>query len=232
MATYQRARRPEQKEERRAAILDAARELAADRAVRDITLTDIAAQVGMAKSAVLRYFETREEVYLHLLAEEWGAYVTAAEARLRAAPPTPAGVADAIARTYAERPLFCDLTGEMPAALERNVSAATAVHFKTASMSSVIALGGVVAEILPALGEDHARTLVGNAALFVGGLWDACNPPPEVVAMLPDEFVHVLVEFEPRLREALEAMIVGFSAAGLTSTPKQEPTDASGSSIQ
>src|ERR1700754_2367874 len=108
MTTYQRARRPEQKEERRAAILDAARELAADRAVRDITLTDIAAHVGMAKSAVLRYFETREEVYLHLLAEEWEDYVVAATKRLRRSAPTPAGVAKAIAKTYAERPLFCD----------------------------------------------------------------------------------------------------------------------------
>ena len=213
MTTYQRARRPEQKEERRAAILDAARDLAADRAVRDITLTDIAAHVGLAKSAVLRYFETREEVYLHLLAEEWRDYVVAAEARLRDAPATAAGVAAAIAQTYAERPLFCDLTGEMPAALERNVSAATAVHFKSASMQSVMELGAVVAAILPALGEEKARTLVGNAALFVGGLWDSCNPPPAVVEALPPEYRHFLVEFEPRLREAIEAMAVGFGAS-------------------
>jgi AcrR family transcriptional regulator len=211
MPTYQRARRPEQKEERRAAILDAARALARDRPVRDITLTDIAAEVGMAKSAVLRYFETREEVYLHLLAEEWQSYVVAAEERLRKAPATPAGVAGAIAATYAERPLFCDLTGEMPAALERNVSAATAVHFKTASMTAVAQLGAVVAERLPKLGEHRAQTLVGNAALFVGGLWDSCNPPPEVVAQLPEEFRHHLVEFEPRLREAVEAMAIGLS---------------------
>jgi AcrR family transcriptional regulator len=211
MTTYQRARRPEQKEERRAAILDAARELAADRAVRDITLTDIAKHVGMAKSAVLRYFETREEVYLHLIAEEWKDYVVAAEKRIRRSAQTPAGVAKAIAATYAERPLFCDLTGEMPAALERNVSAATAVQYKTASMHAVQQLGAVVAATL-GISEKKGQTLVGNAALFVGGLWDSCNPPPAVVDALPPEYRHFLVEFEPRLREAIEAMAVGFLA--------------------
>ncbi|MDX6524592.1 MAG: hypothetical protein QOI43_103, partial [Gaiellales bacterium] len=60
---YQRARSAEHKEERREAILAAARELAAERSVREVSLGDIARRVGLAKSNVLRYYETREEVY-------------------------------------------------------------------------------------------------------------------------------------------------------------------------
>src|ERR1700675_3551854 len=118
---YQRARRPEHKEERREAILLAACELAAERSVREVSLGDIARRVGLAKSNVLRYYETREEVYLRLLMREWEAWQVAVAARLWAAAPTPEAVATALAGSLAERPLFCDLVSQMAATLERNV---------------------------------------------------------------------------------------------------------------
>ena len=67
---FQRARSPEQKAQRRAAILDAAARLGAANGVRKVSLGDIAKSVGLTKSNVLRYFETREEVYLRLLLRE------------------------------------------------------------------------------------------------------------------------------------------------------------------
>ena len=69
--SYQRARRPEQKEERREAILAAAHALAVERSVRAVSLGDIAREVGLAKSNLLRYFESREEIFLTLLLREW-----------------------------------------------------------------------------------------------------------------------------------------------------------------
>ncbi|MDT5236569.1 MAG: hypothetical protein QOF47_2556, partial [Mycobacterium sp.] len=61
---FQRARSPEAKQQREDAILAAARSLGAKRGIRQITLTDIADAVGMHKSALLRYFETREQIFL------------------------------------------------------------------------------------------------------------------------------------------------------------------------
>src|ERR1700733_10517960 len=106
---FQRARRPEHKEERREAILLAARELALERSVREVTLGDIARRVGLAKSNVLRYFETREEVYLRLVLREWEVWNRAAPDPVRGAAATPAAVGEALARSLAERPLLCDL---------------------------------------------------------------------------------------------------------------------------
>jgi AcrR family transcriptional regulator len=85
--TYQRARRPEQKLERRDAILGAARELALRDGVRAVSLADIAARVGIHKSALLRYFETREQIFLELTAEAWREWVTALHAGLDPAAP-------------------------------------------------------------------------------------------------------------------------------------------------
>src|SRR5262245_9884619 len=79
----QRARSAAAKQERERLILDAARELGAERSVREVTLTDIAAAVGMHKSAMLRYFETREQIFLTITAEGWREWSAAVRAELR-----------------------------------------------------------------------------------------------------------------------------------------------------
>src|ERR1700690_4367321 len=85
--TYQRARRPEQKLERRDAILGAARELALRDGVRTVSLADIAARVGIHKSALLRYFETREQIFLELTAQAWLGWARALHDELDGASP-------------------------------------------------------------------------------------------------------------------------------------------------
>jgi len=79
---FQRARSPEAKQQREDAILAAARSLGAERGIRQITLTDIADTVGMHKSALLRYFETREQIFLRLTAEGWQEWSAALRAKL------------------------------------------------------------------------------------------------------------------------------------------------------
>src|SRR6478735_11791569 len=88
-ADFQRARSPEAKQQREDAILAAARSLGAERGIRQITLTDIADTVGMHKSALLRYFETREQIFLRLTAEDWREWSAALRAKLERAARSP-----------------------------------------------------------------------------------------------------------------------------------------------
>jgi AraC-like DNA-binding protein len=61
---FQRARQPDQKAKRRAHVLATAREILADGAVDlgQLTLNELARRVGMAKSNLYRYFETRSHM--------------------------------------------------------------------------------------------------------------------------------------------------------------------------
>ena len=71
---FQRARSEEQREARRQAILAAAAAMLTEMPVADVTLNELSRRSGLAKSNVLRYFESREEVFLELLdrsAREW-----------------------------------------------------------------------------------------------------------------------------------------------------------------
>src|SRR5260370_42362423 len=70
-AEFQRARSAGAKQRREEAILAAAARLGAERGIRQVTLTDIAHAVGLHKSAMLRYFETREQIFLRLTAGRW-----------------------------------------------------------------------------------------------------------------------------------------------------------------
>src|SRR4051812_6167156 len=107
---FQRARSPEAKQQREDAILAAARSLCAKRGIRQITLTDNADAVGMHKSAMLRYFETREQIFLRLTAEDWREWSEVLRAKLeRIGFPTAKSVASAFSTTLADRGMFCDL---------------------------------------------------------------------------------------------------------------------------
>src|SRR5271169_56426 len=97
---FQRARSAAAKQLRESAILEAARRIGAERGIRQVTLTEIAEAVGMHKSALLRYFETREEIFLRLTAEGWQEWSGALRAELEIlTDPTPAATAAVFAGT-------------------------------------------------------------------------------------------------------------------------------------
>ena len=223
---YQRARRPEQKEERRESILTAARELADERAVREISLGDLARRVGFSKAHVLRYFESREHVFLKLLLRELDAWTTDAGAQLKARRPSPGTIANAIAHTLAERPLVCDLISEMSAVLERNVSIATVQGFKAESLDLVDNLGTALAERFPKLTPPQARETIAAAMIITAGLWPIANPAPHVGAMYSaiPELMRAHVDFEQRLAQLLKTLITGFLHTSTTNHRQTRPT--------
>jgi AcrR family transcriptional regulator len=214
---FQRARSPEAKQLREDAILDAARRLGVDRGIRQVTLTDIADAVGMHKSALLRYFETREEIFLRLSAEAWREWSAALRGDLDALTvPTPAAVAAVFARSLAARGMFCDLLAQTPLNLERNVSIEAVRAFKLVAHEEVDAIAAAVRGLLPPLGELEAVDLIATATSLSGALWQMSTPSPEVAALYRSDprLSHAVVEVGPRVERLLTALLVGMGASG------------------
>jgi AcrR family transcriptional regulator len=209
---FQRARRPEHKQERREAILAAARELAGERPVREISLGDIARRTGLAKSNLLRYFESREDVFLQLLLREWEDWRADAAQQLASCPATPESAAATVAHTLASRPLFCDLVSEMSSVLERNVTVSTVRAFKAETLDKVDDLGAAVNKRLTNLSAADARETIAAALIVTAGLWPIANPAPHVSGIYADvpELTRAHVDFEERLRHLLTVLITGF----------------------
>jgi AcrR family transcriptional regulator len=219
-AAFQRARRPEQKQQREDAILGAARELALRDGVRNVSLNDIAARIGIHKSALLRYFETREQIFLELTAASWRDWTQALHAGLDgAAVGATAGaaagsaelVAGVVARSFADRPLLCDLIPHTALNLERNVSPAAVRRYKLTSLGAVSDAAGLVHRVLPELTEGECREFISVMASLAGALWQIANPPPalaELYATDPD-LGHACVDLLPRLRRTAAILLAG-----------------------
>jgi AcrR family transcriptional regulator len=215
---FQRARSAAAKQLRESAILGAARALGTERGIRQITLTDIGEAVGMHKSAMLRYFETREEIFLRLTADGWREWSTALRAGLEElAAPTPAAVAEVFASTLAARGLFCDLLAQAPLNLERNVSLDAVRAFKLVTLAEVDAIVAVVRRLLPELTERDGVDLIAAATAMSGAFWQMATPGPEVATLYRSDprLAHAVVDVEPRVARLLEAMLEGMLAQSL-----------------
>jgi AcrR family transcriptional regulator len=182
---FVRARRPEQKRQRATAILDAARELALRDGVGAVSLAAIAVEVGMHKSALLKYFGTREEIFLRLAEDEWRGWAEQVVDEVAAAGPD--GLPDALGRSIAGRPLFCQLLTHSTLTLERNVSLDAVRRSKAAALRAMDAVTGVVHRVLPDLDRDSCFDLVAATGMVAAGLWQAANPPPVVLAYYAEQ---------------------------------------------
>ena len=213
---FRRARSPEAKRLREAAILEAARRLGAQRGIRQVTLTDIAAEVGMHKSALLRYFETREEIFLRLTAEGWREWTPELARHIRELrEATPARVARAFAATLAARGMFCDLLAQAPLNLERNVSIEAVREFKLATFAARGIVFAALGEKLPALTRTDALDVIATAVSLAGAFWQIATPGPEIAELYRSDprLGHAIVDVEPRLARILTATIQGMACA-------------------
>ena len=212
---FQRARSTEAKHLREEAILDAARRLGAERGIRQVTLTEIAEAVGMHKSALLRYFETREEIFLRLTAEAWQEWSGALRAELgMLTNPIPSTVAAVFAGTLAARGAFCDLLAQAPLNLERNVSVEAVRAFKLVTHTEVDAIALVVQRLLPTLSGRDAVDLIAAATSLSGAFWQMATPAPEIAALYRSDprLSHAVFDVEARVQRLLSALIQGLLA--------------------
>jgi AcrR family transcriptional regulator len=212
---FQRARSTEAKHLREVAILDAARKLGAERGIRQVTLTEIAEEVGMHKSALLRYFETREEIFLRLTAEAWQEWSGALRGELgMLANPTPGTVAAVFARTLATRGAFCDFLAQAPLNLERNVSVEAVRAFKLVTHAELDAIVAAVRNLLPTLSARDAVDLIATATSLSGAFWQMATPRPEIAALYRSDprLSHAVIDVEARVQRLLTALIQGLLA--------------------
>jgi AcrR family transcriptional regulator len=218
---FQRARSEEQREARRQAILGAAAAMLAEMPVAEVTLNELSRRAGLAKSNVLRYFESREAVLLELLDSAWQDWLAQLDAELAdavAAGDPVASRADqlaaAVAASLAARPMLCDLISAQAAVLERNVSPQVAAQYKRASIAGISALGALLLRSVPELGEPDAFRLAGAAVMTTAALWPHTQPSAAMLAAYAADpaLAAMRLDFTATLREMLEVLTAGLLA--------------------
>lgn len=219
--TWQRARRPEQKEQRRQAILAAAGRLLDADGLEGTGLNAIGRAADISKANLYRYFESREAILLELLDEEQEAWIHDLDRRLRrlAGNGDVAAVARAFGATLVRRPRLCVLLTALPSVLERNISAERVMAHKRSALEYLAPMLESLRSALPGLGDDEARAFVVQMVMAVCGFWPHCNPAPvvEEVLELP-EFAALRMEFEATTTHHAELLLRGLYPSSRIST--------------
>lgn len=204
---------------RRAAIKDVAREMLAEKNVGDISLRELSDRVGLAKSNVLRYFDSREAIFLEVLDEEFAMWLSDIEGRLgrpRTRKPGYANeirVATVIADSVVTRPLLGELLGSMASVLERNISHEFARDFKPRAMQRIAALAELVGRHLPWLPAEFTAFFAEGSLMLTAGAYPFSVPTEPVRAAiaaigLPDPGQR----FGEGLRVGLQTWLIGAAA--------------------
>ncbi len=221
--TFQRARQPEQKEQRRAHLLATARELlASGLSLRALSLNELARRADMAKANVYRYFETREALLLALLWEEWQRWFEELRAEWRVEEDSSVSldaVVSRLARTLAREALLCELTAALPTVLEQNVGEAAIRDFKHATLTFFGAIARFLAERAPVLSEVAYAELLHDAAHLIMGLYAALHAAPSVAQALEDRTLRFFRrDFQVEFERMLGAMAADHTARSAVRT--------------
>lgn len=218
MTTFQRARSAEQRAERRRAILATAAAMLAELPVAQLSLNELSRRVGLAKSNVLNYFDSREAVLLELLDAETRDWLDQLNQELTATidPAAPvddraARLADAIVSTLDSRPMLCALISAQAAVLEHNVSVEVATEFKRSTIASYGVLIQHVLGRVPELGEEGAARFIAASVMLTGAIWTHSHPSAAILAAYAaDPSLAIFrLEFAPGLRAALQTLLTG-----------------------
>lgn len=210
---FRRARTEENKRQRAAALVEAARELAIETGVASVTLTAVASRAGIHYSAVRRYFTSHKEVLLHLAAEGWVKWSATVCEKLSEPDLSPAQVAEVLANGLAADPLFCDLLANLHLHLEHEVEIERVIEIRRTISAAAIAIADAIERALPVLGRSGSFDVLIAAYSLAAAFWQIANPPARISDVYEEE-PEVLppewnIEFGPALKRVLSATCIG-----------------------
>ncbi|MEM8811683.1 MAG: TetR family transcriptional regulator [Pseudomonadota bacterium] len=207
--TFQRARSAENKELRRAAILQAATRVLDRDGLPGTSLNAIAREAGMVKSGLYKYFESREEILLRLMLVDMADMTMALETTV-IGPMKPDDLAVSIAQGFASRPRLCQFISQLAMTLERNVSGAVLRDIKLSLLEEGGRAAGAFCRALPGLTAEDAMLAVHMVFTLVAGHWPMATPSGDLKTLLEEpQFADFNHDFEPFLRVSLTAALAG-----------------------
>ena len=211
---WQRARRPEQKEERRNAILEAAAELLDEEGLDGTGLNAIARRSQVSKTNVYRYFESREAILLRLLLTEADQWSRAFRRRLKQLEGSGefAEIGKAFASTIAKRRRFCTLMGSLATVLEHNVGPEEVATFKREFLALATPTVAALESAVPAFTFEDAFSGLGMLVMAASGTWPHCHPSPAADEVLKQpEFSSMRMDFKQTMLDHATALLRGLA---------------------
>ena len=217
MGARRRARDEESKQDRRAAILDAAGALFAESAYAAVGMQAVAERVGVVKGTLYLYFPTKEALFLALLQRQLTSWFDDVDGRLAALGPTDdAGpVAALFCASLASRPALIRLLALLHGVLEHNVGDDAVLAFKRFLLDRLARTGAAIERCRPPLTPGQGMRWLLRLHALVIGLGQITDPAPAARRALREPDLHpLIVDFGSELEDAARALLAGAERSG------------------
>jgi AcrR family transcriptional regulator len=199
-----RAVAPQEKSERRAAIVAAAHALVHRNPSATFSVEALARRAGLAKGTVYLYFRTREEVLLALHEKQIHELLTVLEQAITAEHADSHSIVRAGLAHHHEHPEFYPLAGNCRYMLDTNISTSAALAFKLGLSHRLGTLGERVELLYPGLARGAGAALLMNSYALIIGLWQQADVPAVLrKEMERPEMSIFRIDFEKQLEAAL-----------------------------
>jgi AcrR family transcriptional regulator len=203
-APRRRAMAPEDKSERRAAIVRAAADLVRRDPSCGCSVDQLAAKAGVAKGTVYLYFGSREEVLLAVHEKQSHELFDVVERALAAPSATAASVVRAGLRYVHANPQFYPLAANCRSMLDTNVSTEAALAFKLGVGKRLQVLGARIEQLYPGQKTGEGAALLMNSYALIIGLWQQADTPLSLRAVMERPDMRIFkIDFEKQLTAAL-----------------------------
>ena len=163
---------PELTNARKEEIIAACRKLYETMSFKDITLKEIGQQTSFTRTSIYNYFETKEEIFLALFAQEYELFAKDLDGlREQREMLSPDELSSELARALERRPLMLKLLSMNLYDMEANSRMERLVEFKKAYGESSAAVDRCLKKFVPDLGEQSRQTFLYAFLPFVYGLY-------------------------------------------------------------
>ncbi|MEM6730007.1 MAG: TetR/AcrR family transcriptional regulator [Myxococcota bacterium] len=208
---WERARKPEQKQERRSDIIEAAGRCFDAGGLAAATLSAIAEETGLSKANLYRYFESRDAILLELLMQENEVWARETQSDLHdlTGSNDVEAIAQRLSRSLFERPRLCALTA-LSGMLYSKLSVESIVSYKLRGGGLMARTAEIVGPTLPALDDKQVALFVRYSTMILGQVWSAANPSSTIVeAKTHPELAGASVDFVSTLQKFMHVFLHG-----------------------
>ena len=163
---------PELTSARKKEIISACRKLYETMSFKDITLKEIGKQTSFTRTSIYNYFETKEEIFLALFAQEYELFAEDLDRLLEQREMLPPDeLSSELAHALERRPLMLKLLSMNLYDMEANSRMERLVEFKKAYGESSAAVDRCLKKFVPGLTEENRQTFLYAFLPFVYGLY-------------------------------------------------------------
>lgn len=163
---------PELTSARKEEIISACRKLYETMSFKDITLKEIGQQTSFTRTSIYNYFETKEEIFLALFAQEYELFAEDLDRLLEQREMlSPDELSSELAHALERRPLMLKLLSMNLYDMEANSRMERLVEFKKAYGESSAAVDRCLKKFVPGLTEENRQTFLYAFLPFVYGLY-------------------------------------------------------------